>query len=414
MKRTFLFALCLMALPMSTMAQMILLSSEKSKNKLWLDPNSIFDYNQYEKSRWGVGLQYDIRFKNEKNQTEDAESGRFKALSFSGYGAYGYADQRFKWGVKADLQGASKRQSHTYLEFIHDLIPAASRTLTTPAINVLSSPSSFMTRLFGDTYRLTLGYSRKATKKLSESVELRLSRERPLYNPLGQPDQWGLLYPDSYSDLKSLEPYNFAELQFHLEHTSGWSGKMEIGIFKTDAFSVRAFLRTLVQYNRIFTYSFLDLYTFGQAGFVKGNESVPYSRLFDLGGSWGSPLLLNHALLTTRQNEFTSSLFCMANLKLTTHDPLFDFYNTMIAMGTSPHPFILANAAWGVNWEETDYRAPKKGIAEVGAGIDGVFVWGMVYWGFGVVYRLTPESADYHYSNPKNNLTFLLTATLDL
>lgn len=100
MRKSILIALTLIALPMSAMAQLIPLLPSGSKNELWLDPNRIYDYNQYEKSRWGLGLQYDINFDTVSKPT-------FKTLSLSAYGAYGYADQHFKWGVFADLQGAS-------------------------------------------------------------------------------------------------------------------------------------------------------------------------------------------------------------------------------------------------------------------------------------------------------------------
>lgn len=405
MKKTFLIALCFIALPMSTMAQLISLSSTESRNKLWLDPNRIYDYNLYEKSRWGLGLQYDINFKTEKELNAMENPTGFKTLSFSGYGAYGYGDQRFKWGLKADLQGASTKQSHTYLEISHDLTADASRTLSTPDFNILRAPASFMTNFFSDSYRLTLGHSRKITKRIFESLELRLSRERPLH------DDFYLFYPASYSELKDLKYNDYIEGLIYVAHTSGWSAQLIVGT--TDVTPLNPFSRLLVQYDHHFYFSFLNLGIFAQAGGVVSNET-PYSRMFDLGGTWGSPLLLNHALLTARVNEFTANVFSMVNLKLTTRKPLAEFYNKLLAIGTSPQPFLLCNAAWGYLWEQTNYIAPDRGIAEVGAGIDGLLVWGEIHWGFGVVYRLTPEAAPYHFSDPKDNLTYLFTAYLDL
>ena len=46
--------------------------------------------------------------------------------------------------------------------------------------------------------------------------------------------------------------------------------------------------------------------------------------------------------------------------------------------------------------------------------IDGLLVWGLVDWGLGVVYRLTPASAVYHLTEPKNNFALFFTATLEL
>lgn len=402
MRRYFLIAMAFIALPMSAMGQLIPLLPEGTKNQLWLDPDRVFDYNQYEKSRWGAGLQYDINFDTTARQN------MFRKLSLGGYGAYGYADQRWKWGVKADLQWCSKRQIHSYMEFSHDLSAAASRILSSPALNILQAPASIMTRLFSDKWHLAWGFSDRPAQRLIESFELHLSHERPLYDSLGN-----IFYPtnDEYNELTT---YNFAELQFTIEHTSGWSGRVTLGTYSRGASgTAEAFLRTLVQYKRTHHMSFLELQLFGQGGIVEGTDGVPYSRMFDLGGSWSSPLFLNHALLTARQNEFTTNIFALVTMKLTTTEPLFSFCNSMIAMGSSPRPFVLCNAAWGQT-SDSHYQAPDKGIAEVGAGIDGLVVWGQISWGLGVAYRLTPESGAYHFTDRKDNMTLLLSAYLNL
>lgn len=388
MRRTLLFALTLITLPMSTMAQLIPLLPEGSKNELWLDLDRIYDYNQYEKSRWGLGLQYDINFDTTSSKPS------FKTLSLGGYGAYGYADQRFKWGVKACLVGSSKWHPINYIGFFHDITPAVSRTLAASrSLSILTLPASFMTRLFSDTYRITLGHSRILSRKFSGCVELNLSREHELFD--------------------EMRKYDFAELNLYLEHRSGWSGLVTMGVSDNDAARRNPFLRVLMQYDRSFLLSFLKINLFAQSGFVDSRGETPYSRLFDLGGSWGCPLALNRTLLTARPNEFTTNLFTMVNLKLTTQEPLIDLYNNFLAFGTAPQPFVLCDGAWGKSFGNL-YPAPTQGIAEVGAGIDGLLVWGLVYWGVGGVYRLTPSSSPYHLTSHSDNMTILLTARIDL
>lgn len=385
--------------------QKVPLTAEGSKNVLWVDFDRLYDYNQYEKSRWGLGLQYDWNF--------DAEKSRFKTLSVSGYGAYGYADQRFKWGAKVDLLGASKKQSHTYVGFVHDLTPAASRTMVIPALAVLQSPASFMTRLYSDTWRLTAGYSRRFEKlKISVgSVELRFSRERPLWWEYGVPIRWTTVYPPSYADLKELRHYDFLEGAIFLSHASGWSGRLEAGAVDFDERHPFAYLRLLTQYENSFRLAFLKMNLFFQGGMT--SREVPYSRMFDLGGSWGCPLSLNHTLLTARQNEFTTNIFALANMKLTTANPVFKLYNKPFEIGTAPQPFVICNAAWGMAYDDF-YPAPDKGILEVGAGIDGLLVLSQIYWGVGLAYRLTPESVPYHFVDNRDNLTLLFTAYLKM
>lgn len=403
MRRIIFVAVGLLAGVASVWGQKVPLTAEGSKNVLWVDFDRLYDYNQYEKSRWGLGLQYDWNFDTSKYE--------IKTLSLSGYGAYGYADQRFKWGAKVDLQGASRIQPHTYVGITHDLTPAASRTLVVPALAVLQSPASFMTRLYSDTWRLTAGYSQKFSQwKLSVgSVELRLARERPLWWEYGPPVLWTMVYPASSADLKTLKHYDYLEAAFYAAHTSGWSGRLETGLVDFDESHPFAFLRLLAQYENSFRLAFLELNVFAQGGFT--SREVPYSRMFDLGGSWGCPLSLNHTLLTARQNEFTANVFGLVNMKLATANPVFKLYNNVFGIGTSPRPFITFNAAWGESYDDF-YPAPDKGICEVGAGIDGLLMLGQIYWGLGAAYRLVPESAPYHFTKRSDNLTLLITAYL--
>lgn len=412
MKKIILIALFTILLLPSGMAQLVPLISGES-NELSLDLNRLYNYNLYEKSRYGLGLQYDIALGGE----------RFNTLSLSGYGAYGYADERFKWGLKADLQGNGKHQSHTYVEFFHDLTADASRYLNTYQLLNFTSTGSFMTRLFSDTYRLTLGFSRQVTAKRADGFELRFSRERPLHAGTAQ------IYPPSYSDLKDLPYKDFIEGRFFVAYTSGLRGELLTGFIGSEnngklsdpdastSYRFIPFLRLLLQYDKNFYFSAFELDLFAQCGFAQcgfANSGAPYSRLFDLGGTWGSPLALQRALLTARPNEFVTNLFSLITLKLTTQEPLFRLYSNLFAIGTAPSPFLLCDAAWGKMGDYEGAYVPDKGIAEVGAGVDGLLVWGAVKWGGAVVYRLTPESAAYHFSDPKDNLTFLFTAQLNL
>ena len=401
MKKSLFLILTLIALCPSGMAQLVPLVSG-SGNELSLDLGRVYNYNQYEKSRWGVGLQYDF-FLGE---------GHTRILSLSGYGAYGYEDERLKWGLKADLQSFQCHQSHTYVEFFHDVVPDASRYLSAYRLTNFNSTGSFMTRLFSDTYRLTLGFSRQATAQRTDCFELRLSRERYLHYGATQ------VYPSSYSELKGLPHEDFLEGHVFIAHASGFRGDVLAGIHGDFAglFSEGerqgAFLRLLTQYDKAFFFSAIELDFFAQGGFVGSNAL--YSRLFDLGGTWGSPLALERSLLTARPNEFICNLFTLVNLKLTTQEPLFRVENKVLAIGTAPSPFVLCDAAWGRMGDYSGPNVPDKGIAEVGAGIDGLVVWGAVRWGGAIVYRLTPPSASYHFTDSRDNLALLFTAQLDM
>lgn len=396
MRRDFLAIACFIALTTSAMAQMIPLTDTASRNTLWFDIDRVFNYNLYERSRWGGGLQYDIGLKGE----------RFRTLSLGGYVAYGYLDQRWKWGLKVDLAGRSKREPRTYIEFFHDLTIDASRTLTTYSIRTFSETGNYMSRLFSDTYRLTVGHSYKPFAALTADVKLRLSTERYLHY------YYTLLYPENRSALLDLPSARFAEAILTLSTATGWTLQATGGLVGVKQDDVSAFLRVLAQYEHVYDFSIFRYMLFAQCGVT--TREVPYSRMFDLGGTWGSPFFFNQSILTARPNEFTSNLFAMIASRLTLQKPLIELYNHALQLGTSPNPFVFIDVAWGNTWEDQMYITPDKGIAEVGAGIDGLLRSGQIDWGLGVVYRLTPPSADYHFANSRDNYTILVSAILHL
>jgi hypothetical protein len=380
------------------MGQRILLSSSESKNELYLDPNRFYSYNLYEKSRWGVGLGYDIKLGRPSRPG-------LTLLSLGVYGAWGYEDQRLKWGGNVGLKGLSKsgKKYHTYVDVFHDLTPPGTRNMGTFELLQFTETGNFMTRRFNDTWRVTAGVSRMKTAKLQETLELRWSRERELWSGNS------LIYPASGAELRSMPHADFAELRLYVAHTSGLSGELLAGTMTPWK---KYFARLLLQYGHRFFFDPLTLDLFAQSGIV--NDDAPYSRCFDLGGTWGSPLALERSLLTARPNEFTANVFGLVTLKLSLKNPLVDYYHNVLLVGTSPRPFVMCNAAWGTVDKSSSLQVPDKGILEVGGGVDGLLVWGSVQWGAAVAYRLTPTSAAYHLPATEDNFVFLLTAKLGI
>lgn len=401
MKKAVLTIIGSILLGMSGMSQLIPLYESEGGSILYLNPSRIFSYNLYEKSRWGAGLRYDI-----------ALAGKiFKTLSLSGYGAYGYEDERFKWGLKSDLLWNSKRQTHTYMEVIHDLTPDASRNLGSYQLTSFTATPLFMTRLFSDTWRLTAGVSERIMKRLTTSFEVRLSRERPLYDKYGH-----LLYPDDLQGGATTR-HDFGELRLLVSHDWGWTSEIIFGS-ENPCGKKDPFIRLLSQVDHTFPLTPFDLHLFVQVGGVSPDS--PYSRMFDLGGIWTSPLSLERALLTARVNEFGATIFGLSVIKLSLEKPVFRLVDEDLRIGFSPTPFLRVGAEWGAlmdtYYAKSSYRpmAPDKGLMEVGAGVDGLIVWGAVEWGGIVAYRLAPSSAPYHYSAVKDNLALMLTAHLNL
>lgn len=396
MKRTIFIATYFIALTTSAMAQMVRLNGQDSRNALWFDMDRVFSYNQYENTRWGGGLQYDIAL----------DSVHFKTLSLGGYVGYGYTDRRWKWGVKVDLAGASRRESHTYVEFFHDLTGDASRILNTFRLVNFTETGAFMTRLFSDTYRLTVGHSRKLTSALTADLRLRFSSERYMHN------FYNLLYPATRSELLAMPSTQYAELMLTMAMTKGWTVEATGGLIGAEHSDGSAFARLLAQYDRTIDFAVFRYLFFAQGGITTRN--VPYSRMFDLGGTWGSSFFFNQSILSARPNEFTTNYFTMVTMRLTLQKPFFDYYNPMMQLGTRPNPFLILDAAWGDTWDNQMFVTPDKGIAEVGAGIDGVLSFGQTDLGIGVVYRLTPAEAYYTFADKKDNLSVLFSIVINM
>lgn len=410
MKKSTLLTTLLIMLPLSAIGQYTRINSAQSRNALYFNVDRLWSYNLYEKSRWGLGLRYDINF--------DPQSS-LKTLSLDGYVGYGYADQRVKWGLQADLLGSHKRKPHAYLGFFHDLTQDASRDLDGYDLTSFTSSYAFMIRRFSETDRLYAGAGFSPNGKLTLGAEVRLARERRLF------DQYSLYYPVD-ADERALFPlHRYLEGRFTASHTNGLSAELLVGTADADIFGVHAdyplYARLLGQYRHTFKVAKLfSLKTFAQAGVTSAD--LPYSRHFDIGGIWSSPLALERALSVAMPNEFTANAFALATLKFGFSEPLFKFYLNAISIGMAPRPFVMVGGEWGQLWEQDDeglrwhdeieVMAPSRGIAEVGAGIDGLIRWGAVDWGFAVAYRLTPSTAPYAFAEKSDNLSFLITAYL--
>jgi hypothetical protein len=384
------------------MGQLVPITGNASGDTLYFDVNRVWSYDRYQKSRWGAGLQYDISL----------NSKHFTTLSIGAYGAYGYADERLKGGGNITLFGDSVSQSKTYIEFIHDLTPDASRNLYNYQITDFMNTANFWSERFSESDRLSLGHGRRLSKRWSLGLEARWSSERRLYDAIG------LIYPSNDSVRKALPKYNFLEGRITVGYKNTVTLQLTGGIVDS---AQNAFVRLLAQYDKVVPMGFLNAELFAQAGVA--SENAPYSRLFDLGGNWGCPLLLGRSIMTARPVEFTASSFAMLNLRLITN-PLFNFYNREISIGSAPRPFVMFNAMWGHLWNQDDngrllydqlpLQSPNKGLFEVGAGVEGILLLGQIQWGAGVAYRLAPETSIYHNSNTSDNLTFVITATINL
>lgn len=410
MRRTLLIMACLMALSTSAMAQYIRINGKDAKNGLYFNYDRLWSYNQYEASRWGGGLRYDINF---------AKESRLQCLSLDGYVGYGYTDKGWKWGVMADLQLRHSRRPHVYAGYFHDLLHDASLRMTSPSVNNLSFLDGLMAGRFSAVDRFYVGGGWTVGNRLTLGAELRYSSEQRLYD-----NQYIYYHPD---DIAFLPKHKLLECRLMAEHSKGLRAELLVGSGHSLCQGIQTdfgpYARLLLQYRRSHRIALFTLGTYAQGGIT--TRDVPYSRMFDLGGHWGSPLLLSQSLVSVRSGEFAANLFAAASVKFGFTEPLFKYHIDLLNVGLRPRPFVQAGAMWGHLWGENengivyDYDelsmlSPSKGIAEVGAGIDGLVRWGVVDWGVALFYRMTPTSAIYHFPGRDGNISLLFTATLTI
>lgn len=405
--RRILSALLLM-LPLTALGQYIPLCHSGNGDSLALNIDRVWSYNLYEHSRWGAGVRY-----------IHASPDKPRRLVAEGYAGYGIKDKHGKWGLTLDAVRTGRHERHRYVSAAYDLFSVGNRRLTYPTLTDLGGYDAFMSRRLYHAERVAAGWRLHMNGKQWLTAELRYSAEQRLF------DNTGLLYPARYHSPRVKTLYGYAEAEAGYWNPDAVTLLLTLGATEESGnCNPLYYLRALAQYDHSFHPArWLALSLFAQGGWCDGMEHhVPYSRMFDLGGTWGAPLYFRNSLLTARPNEFTANAFALLSLHLATREPLWQGWNDFAQIGTYPKPFLGLHAAWGYLWGQDadgqkrwtglDLQAPHRGFAEATAGIDGLVRWGVVDWGVAAAYRLTPAGAPYHNTNHTDNLALLITAAL--
>ena len=370
-------------------AQQLLLAGSEDRTALYLNLDKAWNYNYYEHSRWGAGLRVAYRH----------------SLALDGYLVYGTFDQQWKYGLALTECFNKTRQFAFYQRFEHDYFAIGSRRFDTPWDDVGSPLGGFLSSRMTVQNRLTLGF-RWATSQADWAVELVRQEAGCLF------DDVSFLYLVQGHEITMNDIWYG---RFLFRHASGLRLQAEIGPSLSMA-------RLLAQFKNTLQFSHFTL-----KYMVQGGVSAPssdYENMFDLGGTWGASLYIGDNLLTARPNEFTANNFVLLSLRLQTHRPLFDFYSALFQLGSNPTPFVGINLAWGHSWHQDSYgqclwqsmfiQTPYLGILEPSLGLDGIIRWGAVDWGAAFAYRIVPQSAPYHLESARENITFLITAKLNI
>lgn len=329
---------------------------------LKFDMDRLWNYNLYERSRWGAGLRLSIH----------------DSVDIDGWVAYGVRDRQWKGGGGVSWKVPfSHRVGTLFLNVGRDYFPAASRRMKLSNITDISGLSGFMAQLMGDRTGVSAGYL-FATRRATYIVEGSAFECYLLYD-------WGQrpLYLVDGDEPMRRDGY---EVSVAMHRKSGFSAVLLLANNFTR--------RLLAQYDHRFGLGPLDLYTFAQAG-ICNNYARLYYR-FDLGGTYGSPLWFRNSMLTLRPYEYVAHRFVFGSLRLQTHDPLFKLWSRTFAVGTNPRPIVGVNAvAGGKYYDDMEPGMPAPAdrtmeAVEVMAGVDGLIRWGIADYGVAFAFRPWP------------------------
>ncbi len=392
----------------ATYGQYFPLWNNAESDSILLNAGRIWSYNLYEHSRWGAGLRY--------VHTLPEGTHRFVA---DGWASYGLHDKHGKWGLTLDAVHLGKHDQHLYISAVYDLFAVGNRHLTRPSLTELSSYAAIMNRRLYHAERVALGWRMHLEDSRWLGAELRYSAEQSLF------DSTGLLYPAHYHQPHKKTLYGYTELDMGYWNPEFVTLLLTLGC--TEESGTRTplwYMRALAQFDRTFHLAkWLDLRLFAQGGWCDGlDHRMPYSRMFDMGGSWGAPFFLGGSLFSARPNEFSANIFGLLSLQIRAAKPLWNYWDEIWQVGSNPRPFAGAGAAWGYLWQQDadghrkvnglDLQAPCRGIGEAVAGIDGIIRWSAVDIGIAVAYRLTPKESIYQLPQKKDNLMLLISASV--
>ncbi|HMC96821.1 MAG TPA: DUF5686 family protein, partial [Flavobacteriales bacterium] len=364
--------------------------------------NQIMAYNGYEGFRLGVGA-----------ATNDKVT---RYASLGGYFAYGFADERWKFGGDLTIKPRPGRDVELKGYYANDVAESGGVAFNTGS--VLLSTEGYRW-LFVDRMDRIERSGAELAFRVSNSLRMWVGTERAqrqnvigyqYADPRGEgvtvlTDQFltggvsmGLRFayrermarlPDRQVSLGTRWPV--LQLTAYRSFQGLWGGDVEV--WRVNAMIEKTFRIRLLG----------DLSVRAMGGVA--DQEAPYPFLFDLRGSYYPriPLATANTFETMRPNEFLADRYATLNVQHSFGHLLFK------AKKFQPVPVLVANAGWGGLSEPERHRGYTfkpldQGYYEAGLRIDGILKMGFSSFGVGAFYRLGPQAFD----DPEDNLAVKL------
>lgn len=412
-------------------AQNLRITHVWSHTNLSFDLNKLYNYNKYEKHRFGAGffintpLKYDNRY------------GTLFQNSFYAdiYSAWGMGDNAWKYGGSIALRFPRYILRKVYLGYLHDIEKAGNHHFEPYNIFNTTGNSTYISSHYSAVDRIWGGVDVDVLGPGFITAELRHSAERLLF------DAYSRLYPLAYEN-EALPRKNFNELHLRLKWGKDWmvdilAGESHpFGERLDSGTDLQEFASIVAQYSHTFTVGKKNdkLSIFGQTG-TTVNSRTPISRRFDMSGTGGSHFFFRNTFLTVTPNSLTADQYLQLCFNYTFETPLWR------ARISKPKVFLQLNSMWGMlatddgpkaqntytlldcypvdettmNLPVTDLitlTAPSKGLLEPSIGIDYLLHWGIFDFGAAVAYQLAPQNSLYYKDNFLDKFAVMLVAKL--
>ncbi len=351
----------------------------------------ILGFNDYEGLRLGFGLQTNPEF-SEK-------------FSLGAYTAYGFGDQRFKYGFNGDLLLNRYRQLKIKAHYNYDL-------LETGGVSFPFSKQSF----FDDSYLREFlikrfdfnreaygGLSFRMLRYMEFEGGLKLQKQEPLYIYAYQNPKSGLWENTfNFTEMQLGFRYAFREkfmVTTHSQVSLGTKFPIVWFLYSRGLDDVAdggfAYNKFELQIKKSFFIKYIGKSSFLlRAGYIDGD--VPYNKLFNGNGSYRAfTLFAPNSFATMRMNEFVSSRYIALYY---THN----FGKLLLRTNKFEPEFLVAtNIAWGdldgqdiSRHQGVSMNSMEKGYFESGLLINKLLDLKLYNLGLGAFYRYGPYGFD--------------------
>ena len=348
-----------------------------------IDLNKLYNYNLYEHSRWGLGL-----------ETNDKLS---RWMSVGGYFGYGVEDNGWKYGGMLNFYFDRYKNYNLGFAYSQDLEMAGNTSFNKYQLININNNFIYTLNRFQSVRKAEAFYTMPLMRYTSAKLSLSYSRENYLY------DNNGLLYPhrdevapgfgSDFAEAALLLEWKYKQqrirtpdFEFQVNRSSSYP---TIKLLYTRGLSLfdadKEFNRLQLEYTqRIVTRNFNLFTIYASAGHVSKN--APYSRMFNVIGTNNINYYFNNAFLTLAPYSFTSTDYANVCLRYNWNKSLWDFKLSKPQLSFQLNG-IIGTSRGITTVDGIDIQAPEKGIIEGAICINDLLIYNMSKYGIGIAYK---------------------------